>query len=614
MHCISAQPCCKWGRIVIDPRHPSLGLLYFIPSKKINIGGLQSRPYQPCQNRCRPNWAAFLSQAMRLINVDTFELEFVDHRSTRYAILSHTWDTKEVTFDDMQRGLPHVEALPCFEKIRGACRQAASDGFKFVWVDTCCIDKSSSAELSEAINSMFRWYSDAGICYGYLSDVTGWGGDPEAASQFRNSRWFTRGWTLQELLAPKTLVFYSRDWIEMGSKARYAMPISKITGIDSEAVAAFDMTGHSVAERMSWASGRVTTRQEDIAYCLLGLFGVNMPLLYGEGERAFVRLEEEIIKSSDDHSIFTWTSSSEAPHTTGGLLATSPLQFKHSGTITPYKEETYISRPYLMTNKGLSIKTDLLRGSAPQEYFAVLDCLTTTGSVLAICLRELVPSKGGLKSRFSSLASAAAGDQFTRVRCDELYALQSRKYDGTSELFVRQTTNLIPPVVSTRGTKAFILEDRTPSYRLSRVLRYPPDEFYPRSREVEQVPIYRHDGGVLVDIPESVNDWVATAIFKSTASGAEVWVMLGWMDEFGVSVHVCQSYDKTSLGDIIDINLRPLSSSVMKRDISHRYLTPEGEAKTKLIPAAVGIDTQHEQGIGALYKVLYKVIVSDDWN
>lgn len=551
---------------------------------------------------------------MRLINVDTFELEeFVDHRSTRYAILSHTWDKKEVTFADMQRGLPHAEALPCFEKIRGACRQAAIDGFKFVWVDTCCIDKSSSAELSEAINSMFRWYSDAGICYGYLSDVTGWGGDPEAASQFRNSRWFTRGWTLQELLAPKRLVFYSRDWLEMGSKARYAMPISKITGIDSEAVAAFDMTEHSVAERMSWASGRATTRQEDIAYCLLGLFGVNMPLLYGEGERAFIRLEEEIIKSSDDHSIFAWTSSSEAPHTTGGLLATSPLQFKHSGTITPYKEETYISRPYLMTNKGLSIKMDLLRGSAPQEYFAVLDCLTTTGSVLAICLRELVPSGDGLGGRFSFL-EPVAGDQFTRVRCDELYALQSRKYDGTSELFVRQTTNLFSPVVNTRGTKAFMLEDSTPSYRLSRVLRYAPDDLYPRNREVEHVPIYRHDGGVLVDIPESLNDWVATAIFKSTASGAEVWVMLGWMDEFGISVHVCQGYDKDSDGDIIEIDLRSLSSSVMKRDISHRYLTPEGEARTKLIPAAVGIDTKHEQGIGALYKVLYKVTVADDWN
>ncbi|OBT70618.1 hypothetical protein VF21_10350, partial [Pseudogymnoascus sp. 05NY08] len=253
---------------------------------------------------------------MRLINVDTFELEeFMDHRSTRYAILSHTWGKGEVTLGDMQRGLSRAEGLPGFEKIRGACRQAASDGFKFVWVDTCCIEKSSSAELSEAINSMFRWYSDAEICYAYLSDVAEVGDGPEAKSQFRNSRWFTRGWTLQELLASKKVIFYSREWVEMGSKEDFATTISEITGIDPEALGPLDITRFSVAERMSWTSSRVTTRQEDIAYCLLGLFGVNMALLYGEGERAFVRLEEEIIKISDDHSIFAWTSSSEAPPT-----------------------------------------------------------------------------------------------------------------------------------------------------------------------------------------------------------------------------------------------------------------------------------------------------------
>ncbi|OBT87305.1 hypothetical protein VE02_03030 [Pseudogymnoascus sp. 03VT05] len=274
---------------------------------------------------------------MRLINVDTFELEeFMNYRSTRYAILSHTWGKGEVTLANMQRGLSHAEALPGFEKIRGACRQAASDGFKFVWVDTCCIDKRSSAELSEAINSMFRWYTDAEICYAYLSDVAEVGENPKAKSQFRNSRWFTRGWTLHELLAPKKVIFHSREWVEMGSKEDFATTISEITGIDPEALGTLDITKLSVADRMSWASSRVTTREEDIAYCLLGLFGVNMALLYGEDERAFIRLEEEIIKNSDDHSIFAWTSSSEAPRTSGGLLAASPLQFKHSRGVIPY--------------------------------------------------------------------------------------------------------------------------------------------------------------------------------------------------------------------------------------------------------------------------------------
>jgi hypothetical protein len=537
---------------------------------------------------------------MRLINVDTFELEeFMDHRSTHYAILSHTWGNGEVTLVDMQRGLPHAEALPGFEKIRGACRQAASDGFKFVWVDTCCIDKSSSAELSEAINSMLRWYSDAKICYAYLSDVAKVGDGPEAESQFRNSRWFTRGWTLQELLAPKEVVFYSREWIEMGSKEDSATTISEITGIDPEALGTLDITRFSIAERMSWASSRVTTRQEDIAYCLLGLFAVNMALLYGEGERAFIRLEEEIIKSSDDHSIFAWTSLGEAPPTNSGLLAISPLQFKHSGGITPYEGEISKSRPYRMTNKGLSITMDVIPGNAPGERFMTLDCRTREGWVLAICIRGVVAGGGS--------------DQYTRVRCDELYAVQPRTNGGWTKLFVRQTTSLLDPVGILRGANAFMLNDISSSFKLDKVYRYTPDKLNRfSSREAKIVCTYGRGGEILVNIPKSANHWVATAIFKSTTTEAEVWVILGWTDESGVSVHVCQDRDEDSDGKMIEVDLRPLSSCITKREIMHHLQTPEGEAKTELVTVSVSVDTQHEQGIDALYRVLYKVTVTDD--
>jgi len=170
----------------------------------------------------------------------------------------------------------------------------------------CCIDKTSSAELSEAINSMFRWYQKASVCYAYLADVlkdTDPDKDPE---EFSRSRWFTRGWTLQELVAPKNVVFYSRSWKNIGTKERLCNTISTITGIDIDTLLGEDVTFVSVANKMSWASGRRTTRTEDMAYCLLGIFDVNMPLLYGEGKKAFLRLQEEILRSSYDHSLFAW--------------------------------------------------------------------------------------------------------------------------------------------------------------------------------------------------------------------------------------------------------------------------------------------------------------------
>ncbi|KAL5351284.1 hypothetical protein ACLOAV_003136 [Pseudogymnoascus australis] len=547
---------------------------------------------------------------MRLLNVDTLKLEeFLDHRTIRYAIFSHTWDEKEVSFADMQRGLRHATALPYFKKIRGACRQAASDGFKFVWVDTCCIDNSSSAELSEALNSMFHWYSDAGVCYAYLSDVVEVGDGPVAESQFRNSRWFTRGWTLQELLAPKKVVFYSREWAKVGSKGQFATRISEITRIHPKALEDFDITEFSIAERMSWASDRVTTRQEDVAYCLLGLFGVNMALLYGEGERAFIRLEEEIIKSSDDHSIFAWISPHIAPYMGAGLLATSPSQFKHSRGITPFQADAGISRPYLMTNKGLSINMNLVRGYSQHEYFALLDCRTGGGLCFAICLRELIHGGEGLQADFShgrnSSLATSTGDQFIRVRCPELYAMQSRNYDRTAELFVRQTTYLprqlfvrqttdLPrQLVHSRGREAFRLIQSSPSFTLLRVLDLAPEYArpYPGSRNGELVCICGHDYGILVDIPMLRDGWVATAIFGSTWFGPEVWIMLGWTRIFGVSVHICGGYNKNSNGDIVGAELRPLNS-ITKTEIIDPVWNQEGP-----IPVSVKVDMQHGRDI-----------------
>jgi hypothetical protein len=201
---------------------------------------------------------------------------------------------------------------------------------------------------------MFRWYQDAQVCYAYLSDVPEGDGDPSAAgSAFRKSKWFTRGWTLQELLAPSRVVFYDHNWIEIGTKSSLYKLITAITGIKP----LFKYEHASIAQKMSWASRRETTREEDMAYCLMGLFGVNMPPLYGEGENAFVRLQLEILNKSDDESIFAWREMNVGHP--AGLLARSPAAFNESGDIL--KDTRRPDRPsYAMTNKGLHIELFLM--------------------------------------------------------------------------------------------------------------------------------------------------------------------------------------------------------------------------------------------------------------
>ncbi|KAL8994767.1 MAG: hypothetical protein Q9169_005351 [Polycauliona sp. 2 TL-2023] len=242
---------------------------------------------------------------MWLINAKTLKLEEVWGETVKsYAILSHRWEEEEVSHQDMHDYAIAVKKKG-FTKIAKSCELALKDGFDYMWVDTCCIDKKSSAELSEAINSMFRWYESAGICYAFLSDVDCSREEADETSihhQIQQSMWFARGWTLQELLAPRNVVFYDSNWISLGTKKSLDRVIEQRTGIDALALdRSCYFTAFSIAQRMSWAAERITTRSEDTAYRLLGLFQVNMPMLYGEGQQAFMRLQEEIIKQSDDH-------------------------------------------------------------------------------------------------------------------------------------------------------------------------------------------------------------------------------------------------------------------------------------------------------------------------
>jgi hypothetical protein len=219
-----------------------------------------------------------------------------------YAILSHTWgaDGDEVTFNDLQNGSGKSKAG--YAKIRFCGEQARKDGLQYFWADTCCIDKANHTELSEAIASMFRWYRDAVKCYVYLSDVSVHNDDNSQTertweSAFRKSRWFTRGWTLQELIAPKSVEFFSREGECLGNKITLERQIHEITQIPIAALRGTSLSHFSVDERMRWAEKRDTKRKEDKAYCLLGIFNVFIPLIYGEGENACIRLKEEIDRS-----------------------------------------------------------------------------------------------------------------------------------------------------------------------------------------------------------------------------------------------------------------------------------------------------------------------------
>jgi len=224
----------------------------------------------------------------------------------RYAILSHTWgdDDDEVTFADFIAGAGLRKAG--YRKIEFCRKQAAEDGLQYFWVDTCCIDKSNPAELSEAINSMFSWYRDAVKCYVYLIDVSTRGpgaGDSISRSvwrlEFRQSRWFTRAWTLQELIAPATVEFYSRDGERLGDKESEEASLENITGIPIEVFRGKSIVEYTVDQWMIWATERTAKRKEDEAYCLLGIFDVHMSLHYGEGRaKAFARLQGKIRNKS----------------------------------------------------------------------------------------------------------------------------------------------------------------------------------------------------------------------------------------------------------------------------------------------------------------------------
>ncbi|PPJ55631.1 hypothetical protein CBER1_03752 [Cercospora berteroae] len=368
---------------------------------------------------------------MRLLNTKKLEVRRfpdADGHTPPYAILSHCWSANEddeVLLVDIQNGT--AETKKAYPKLAAAMKRAREwkgREFEWIWCDTCCINKESSAELSEAINSMYTWYAESEVCFAYLEDV-----DFESPRKLQESKWFTRGWTLQELIAPSELIFYDKNWNRVGSKTFSAIcsMVSERTGISEDILSApGTLQSVSVAQRMSWAADRRTTRPEDKAYCLMGIFQVNMPMLYGEGAvNAFHRLQEQIMKESNDHSIFAWTAS-VGRDVTGrhGLLADSPDAFAERSNIIGYADWED-EQPFQPSNRGLRINFHLTP-VGDGTYYAALNCPIPS------------PQRGYFGFTCIKLEKLDSGiNQYSRVQCEQIFGLEVRS-NRPSIVYVRQ--------------------------------------------------------------------------------------------------------------------------------------------------------------------------------
>ncbi|KAK1717917.1 heterokaryon incompatibility protein-domain-containing protein [Colletotrichum lupini] len=314
---------------------------------------------------------------MWLINTDSLALEEVSEPSSiKYAILSHTWEDPEVTFQDFhdieRSGVRHK---PGFQKIEKTCELARRRGLRYAWVDTCCIDKSSSAELSEAINSMFSWYRESAVCFVFLSDLLAFEDLddkedltsvlPYTQETFAACRWFTRGWTLQELIAPSQVEFFNSRWERFSQKADCLDELENITGIRRSVLeSSSNLRQTPIAVKMSWAASRETKRVEDRAYSLLGIFNINMSMIYGEGPKAFRRLQEQISRETNDLSLFAWKGPSQDDagyQIFRGIFARSPSEFSACSTLQRSGTRQDSQSEFDLTNKGVRFETKLYK-------------------------------------------------------------------------------------------------------------------------------------------------------------------------------------------------------------------------------------------------------------
>lgn len=313
---------------------------------------------------------------MWLLNTASLQLERHDGSLPKYAILSHRWEQDEVDFNQVYSGAAAVQNRRGWCKVLNCCRLARNAGILYAWIDTCCIDKSNSVDFQEAINSMYSYYERSSRCYAFLSDVHSSGNtasEDELFDEISRSKWFTRGWTLQELIAPHNLMFYNSNWEYLCAKRAYSRQLQMITGIDNKLLEGeAKLHDFSVGQRMAWAASRMTTKIEDEAYSLLGLFQISMALLYGEGRRAFYRLQQEIIKEFDDQTLFAWHDDRH-DNSIKSVLAPSVTNFRGLDDLKRIPTTNDRRNGHTFTNTGLNIHLMLIPWSM-DVYVAPLSC------------------------------------------------------------------------------------------------------------------------------------------------------------------------------------------------------------------------------------------------
>ncbi|KAI1312804.1 hypothetical protein F5Y03DRAFT_381539 [Xylaria venustula] len=415
----------------------------------------------PCRHifhsACLEGWMRFRLQCpifvfkMRLLNVETRELkEFIGDEIPRYAILSHTWGEEEVTFQDLQHR-SHKEKHG-YAKIEQTCRLAAVDRLRWIWVDTCCIDKSSSAELSEAINSMFEWYQEAEVCYAFLADVSSSKPGDNIEEAFRNARWLTRGWTLQEFLAPSPIRLFNSTWQKLEPSNfpsifdphqfdECELDAGKLDGSDldnfeSELLLHFtgidkrNWKAADVPTILSWAARRRTSRQEDMAYCLLGLLDVKMPLLYGEGAEAFPRLLEELMKKSNSHGVLA------------AWYGLPPLSLTGYGYLLPKSPW-----PYAGCKKGF--QDILVAGRSHSLHFT----LTNAGLSIELPLVEIDSRNGVVNPQLAIVLNRRGDDQYGQIyyRASQPLSvpIEFHRYARRENIYIGNNPQPYPPNIST---------------------------------------------------------------------------------------------------------------------------------------------------------------------
>lgn len=403
--------------------------------------------------------------------LDTTTLDLVDRvdPDKHYAILSHVWEVEEVSFAELQENRQRAERKKGFAKIWNCCQIARKRfGLSYAWIDTCCIDKRSSAELSEAINSMYKWYKNAYVCLVYLHDVRPRSDDGEAhghqLKEVKSSVWFTRGWTLQELLAPDVNVYLAADWSEIERTGRYSQDpdhnahklftasIADAAHIPENVVSGTSARQYCIAQRLSWASRRRTTRPEDIAYSLMGLFDVNMPIIYGEGgKKALQRLQHEVPATTRDRSIFAWCMPRGIIGYEATLLASEvgyfaqiPTDFSHGSKEGIPWEDGLRFLQHSITNIGIMIMMQVIEVKEPTVHLQPADPIANhfvlglihEYSSGAIGTHKDIAVGIYLRRLGKAITSTGECESYARCRCEELAKVPSELFAGSPHQYI----------------------------------------------------------------------------------------------------------------------------------------------------------------------------------